>query len=104
LDWSESGGPTVTLPSAKGFGTRIILASIEQQLRGQANFEWRPEGLHCVFSIPLSNMEDAEYLESQANIETAADDPIIAMSGSSVMLVEDEAIVALAVNDSLTAL
>jgi PAS domain S-box-containing protein len=105
FDWRESGGPATKPPSGKGFGTKIILASIENQLRGHIDFDWRPEGLHCVFSVPFRNtMEAAKGFESRTNIENAAGDTIIALSGSSVMLVEDEALVALAVNDALTVL
>jgi PAS domain S-box-containing protein len=103
IDWRESGGPATKPPNRKGFGTRIILASIERQLRGHADFDWRPEGLHCVFSVLFSNMMDApENLQSRANFENATPDMIVALAGGSVLLVEDEAIVALAMNDSLT--
>lgn len=105
LDWSECGGPATKPPSAKGFGTRIILASIESQLRGHVAFDWRPEGLHCVISVPLCNtMRTSDLSESRGDVEPADAGSNIALVGSSVMLVEDEAIVALAVNDSLTAL
>ena len=51
--------------------------------------------------MPLCNtIETVESLESRG--EPAAPGTSIALAGSSVMLVEDEAIVAMAVNDSLT--
>ena len=66
LDWSETGGPATNRPRCSGFGTRIILASIERQLRGHAAFDWRPEGLRCVISVPLSKTtETIELLESR---------------------------------------
>ena len=103
LDWNETGGPATKLPSVNGFGTRIILASIERQLRGHVAFDWRREGLRCVLSVPLCNtMETVELPESRGGFESAAAGAGIALAGASVMLVEDEAIVALAVNDSLT--
>lgn len=103
LDWNETGGPVTNPPSANGFGTRIILASIERQLRGHAVFDWRREGLRCVISVPLGKtMETIELPESHGGVETAASGAGIVLAGGSVMLVEDEAIVALAVNDSLT--
>ena len=103
LNWNETGGPVTKVPSASGFGTRIILASIERQLRGHASFDWRREGLHCLISVPLSNtMGTVELLETRGNVETAAAGAGIVLTGGSIMLVEDEAIVALAVNDSLT--
>ncbi len=103
FDWNETGGPATKTPSVSGFGTRIILASIERQLRGNATFNWRQEGLRCVISVPLGTaMETFELQESRGSIETAAAGAGIALTGGSVMLVEDEAIVALAVHDSLT--
>jgi PAS domain S-box-containing protein len=103
LDWSESGGPITKPPSAEGFGTRIITASIERQLFGHVAFDWRPDGLRCMISVPLCNtMGTTEVLESRGEVELATVDARIVLAGGSIMLVEDEAIVALAVNDALT--
>src|ERR1051326_242402 len=52
LQWSETGGPPGFGAGAGGAGTRVIGASIERQLGGRAAFDWRPEGLHCVLSLP----------------------------------------------------
>jgi two-component sensor histidine kinase len=51
--WVETGGPSVETPSSRGFGTRSVIASIESQLGGKAEFDWRPEGLVCRLSVPL---------------------------------------------------
>jgi two-component sensor histidine kinase len=51
--WVETGGPPVEKPVSRGFGTRSVIASIESQLGGQAEFDWRPEGLVCRLSVPL---------------------------------------------------
>ena len=40
-------------PVSRGFGTRSVIASIESQLGGQAEFDWRTEGLICRLSVPL---------------------------------------------------
>jgi PAS domain S-box-containing protein len=53
--WEETGGPRVEKPASRGFGTRSVIASIESQLGGQAEFDWRPEGLICRLSVPLSS-------------------------------------------------
>jgi two-component sensor histidine kinase/CheY-like chemotaxis protein len=52
--WAETGGPRVEKPTTRGFGTRSVIASIESQLGGKAEFDWRPEGLVCRLSVPLS--------------------------------------------------
>jgi two-component sensor histidine kinase/DNA-binding response OmpR family regulator len=51
--WEERDGPLVAKPSSRGFGTRSVIASIESQLGGQAEFDWRTEGLVCRLSVPL---------------------------------------------------
>jgi two-component sensor histidine kinase/CheY-like chemotaxis protein len=53
LAWVETGGPQVSEPKSKGFGTRSVIASIETQLGGRADFDWRPEGLLCRLTVPL---------------------------------------------------
>src|SRR6266436_3763268 len=47
LRWTESGGPSTVPPASPGFGIRVISASIERQLDGEAKFDWHPEGLRC---------------------------------------------------------
>jgi two-component sensor histidine kinase/DNA-binding response OmpR family regulator len=51
--WEERDGPLVERPASRGFGTRSVIASIESQLGGQAQFDWRTEGLVCRLSVPL---------------------------------------------------
>jgi PAS domain S-box-containing protein len=58
LAWEENGGPPVQKPTSRGFGTRSVIASIESQLGGQAEFDWRSEGLICRLSVPLSGHLD----------------------------------------------
>jgi PAS domain S-box-containing protein len=54
LLWEERDGPPVEAPIARGFGTRSVIASIESQLGGRAEFDWRAEGLICRLSVPLT--------------------------------------------------
>jgi PAS domain S-box-containing protein len=60
LIWEEHGGPQVAKPISRGFGTRSVIASIESQLGGRADFDWRPEGLVCRLSVPLARSESRE--------------------------------------------
>ena len=50
LRWRETGGPAVVPPTHQGFGTRIIERIIDQ-LKGQARFDWRAEGLVCEITL-----------------------------------------------------
>ena len=54
LHWQEQGGPPVAVPGGRrGFGSRVIAATIEEQLGGHVAFEWEPAGLRCAIAIPL---------------------------------------------------
>lgn len=69
LAWVETGGPAVTKPTSKGFGTRSVIASIETQLGGQADFDWRKEGLICRLTVPLRSAissDTSQYREMLA--------------------------------------
>ena len=54
LEWKEMDGPLIQKPISRGFGTRSVIASIESQLGGQAEFDWRLEGLICRLLVPLN--------------------------------------------------
>jgi two-component sensor histidine kinase len=47
LRWIELGGPTVTPPTHRGFGTRIMENILAGQLKGEVRFDWRDQGLTC---------------------------------------------------------
>ncbi|MGA7327830.1 MAG: PAS domain S-box protein [Rhodomicrobium sp.] len=50
LRWTETGGPKVLAPARQGFGTRVINEMVAQ-LKGDARFDWRAEGLLCEITI-----------------------------------------------------
>ena len=56
LEWAERGGPSSTPPTSTGFGSKIIKASVERQLRGLATYDWTAEGLRCRFQIPEAQL------------------------------------------------
>ncbi len=52
LQWRESGGPPVTEPTRRGFGTFIIEQSLSG-LDGEANIRFEPAGVVCDISLPI---------------------------------------------------
>jgi PAS domain S-box-containing protein len=50
--WVETGGPQVTPPTRKGFGTRVM-TRICEQLNGELKFDWRADGLICDIVIDI---------------------------------------------------
>jgi PAS domain S-box-containing protein len=52
IDWVESGGPPVTPPSRKGFGSVLIEQSLSHALGGKSNLTFDPKGLKAQFRFP----------------------------------------------------
>ena len=80
LTWEETGGPLVRTPKTRGFGTRSLLASVESQLGGQAQFDWRSEGLLCRLEVPLTR-GSAATSAAQDKFETSSSLKLQRVSG-----------------------
>lgn len=52
LRWIETGGPPVTRPKHRGFGSRVIEDLVRRQLKGELRVDWRPEGVSCEITLP----------------------------------------------------
>lgn len=52
--WRETGGPPVTPPTRRGFGTRMIQRSLAPELGGRVVLEYPPEGVICTLRVRLS--------------------------------------------------
>jgi two-component system CheB/CheR fusion protein len=53
LLWSESGGPLVTPPQRRGFGSKLIELSLQHGLGAHVTREFRESGLRCAIQVPL---------------------------------------------------
>lgn len=58
ITWAESGGPPVSPPTRKGFGTRLIERGLRGELRGAATMAYQPGGLICTMRAQLSERSD----------------------------------------------
>jgi PAS domain S-box-containing protein len=105
LRWTESGGPAVTPPTRRGFGTKVIGASIEQQLGGTAELDWHGDGLSCRLSIPQRHIESGRPAREERGGRPGEPVPAaIAVRGGRVLVVEDEALVAAMLREQLAML
>lgn len=52
LDWAESDGPQVVAPSVKGFGTKLIEASVKHELSGSAEPTYASDGFFFTVVFP----------------------------------------------------
>jgi PAS domain S-box-containing protein len=55
LKWQERGGPPVTPPARRGFGTRLIERCIERDLAGEFDLAFEREGVSCRMAIPITD-------------------------------------------------
>jgi PAS domain S-box-containing protein len=102
LEWTESGGPAITPPTSRSFGLRVIRASVEQQLDGEATFQWKPNGLCCRFSIPRREAMKVREPAAAPQLATLNGGAGLKVSGRPrVLLVEDEALVAMMIQECL---
>jgi PAS domain S-box-containing protein len=103
LNWVENGGPATAPPSTRNFGLKVIVASIEQQLSGKAAFEWNPKGLRCAFSIPRSELTKSRAFQLGRNGagQNGAGIEFKHQGKPRVLLVEDEALVAMMIQETL---
>lgn len=47
LEWREQGGPAVTPPTRRGFGTRMLERALAGDLEAQVRLDFAPDGLVC---------------------------------------------------------
>jgi two-component sensor histidine kinase len=50
--WDETGGPVVSPPTSKGFGSRLIERILAGDFGGEVEMQYRPEGLKCELRSP----------------------------------------------------
>ncbi len=101
LDWTEAGGPPVQPPTRRGFGSTIIERSIPHEIGGKATLDYAPAGLRARFSLPSHYVVAGEVAATaQAATTVAVSAPPARLSGS-VLLVEDNMVIALDAEDML---
>ena len=60
LKWREQGGPPVSPPSRRGFGSRLIERGLAGQIGGRVALDYHPEGLICTLEAPLAAFTEEE--------------------------------------------
>ena len=92
LTWTERGGPPMTPPTRRGFGTIVIEQSVPFELQGEASIAYPPAGIDARFKIPYDFVQRAE-----ADVVRKPSAPVrrADLSGKSLLLVEDSMMIAL---------
>ena len=53
LEWLESGGPEVTPPRRRGFGTRLLQDGLIREFAGHTRLDYAREGVRCEIEVSL---------------------------------------------------
>ena len=54
IHWRESGVPGTRPPTRRGFGSKLIEASVRMELGGTSSADWREDGLRQMIAFPLN--------------------------------------------------
>jgi PAS domain S-box-containing protein len=97
LQWIERGGPAPGQVEPGGFGLRVIKASVEGQLDGKVEFDWRRDGLRCSLSVPLQAKPEVLPKTDEPAERPGANGaaPFEIGPRRRVLLVEDETLIAM---------
>jgi PAS domain S-box-containing protein len=107
LEWKERGGPKVSAPSGHGFGTTLI----EQTMRGhggEASVSYGADGVSCRIRLPLHVQDHATAAVGDRERQARSDAGDRAQAdrtgdgGKRIILIEDEALVAMELEASLS--
>jgi PAS domain S-box-containing protein len=102
LQWVERGGPRIAPPSSSSFGLKVISTSVDKQLGGKATFDWEPQGMQCQLSIPLHEVTRTREPKKVSKEDHNGAERVNMPGGRRVLLVEDEALVAMMIQECLT--
>jgi PAS domain S-box-containing protein len=57
--WQEIGGPAVSVPMRRGFGSTLLERTLASDLGGEVTVKFDPQGLLCIIDIPLNRIAAA---------------------------------------------
>jgi PAS domain S-box-containing protein len=108
LDWQESGVANLRAPNASGFGTTLIERTLES-CDGEATIRYGADGLSCRIRLPLPAADqeaprpvaDAAMPDDRA--KPASHNVHPDLRGTRILVVEDEALVAMDIESHLGA-
>jgi PAS domain S-box-containing protein len=107
VEWNETGAPDVTAPTARGFGSQLIERTLDSN-GGTASIRYDANGVSCSMRLPLSGDEQTQYRAAKSVIDaqemrSTHRENGSSMNGKRILLIEDEALVAMEIESELIA-
>lgn len=95
LLWQESGGPPVSPPKQRGFGSKMIERALAMETGGRPTLVFDPGGVRCRITLPANGLRSAGIKDpatvSQAQPE--GESPVPVTANRRILVVEDSALV-----------
>jgi PAS domain S-box-containing protein len=57
VEWCESQGPAIAAPPVPAFGLGLTKLTVERQLGGTLEMDWRADGLHATARMPVRQLQ-----------------------------------------------
>ena len=92
LTWRERDGPPVSPPRRMGFGSKLITSTIEYDLGGSAQVDYAADGVVARFVIPGAHVQENLLPAAARPHHPSGTTPL---RGLNVLLVEDQALIAM---------
>jgi PAS domain S-box-containing protein len=107
LTWTESGGPTVTPPVRRGFGSTLLEQVTSRELNGETRIDYRPAGVEATLRagpaavVPRPDqVPDAPSSRVAETLTTSAGPTNL--RGARVLIVEDAVLLAMELETGLS--
>jgi PAS domain S-box-containing protein len=73
MSWTERGGPPVTLPTQRGFGSTVVSLMAKRSVQGEVNLDYAPSGVTWTLACPSANaLESADRGQVENALEKRA--------------------------------
>jgi len=97
--WIERGGPPVSEPTRRGFGS-VLIERMPQELDGTVTQAFDPDGVRCLIVMPAAEVV-AEGADSTGETPASPTQEGRTLRGRRVLLVEDSALAAMEATQAL---
>jgi PAS domain S-box-containing protein len=102
MSWRESGGPPVVKPARAGFGSTVISRMARMSFDADVELDFAPEGLIWRLECPSDNVLEGRSRAAIAKSAERAARCARSNARPHILVVEDEALVALDIAQALT--
>lgn len=103
LRWIEAGGPEVSTPTVRGFGSTLVAEVSRRQLGGVLDIGWPKEGMRLSVTLPQAAYRRGTGTDHAAAEQMDAHLPTGAADGC-ILVVEDETLIGMELCNSLLSL